>query len=290
MAVKIEDFLKSLALASGVKSDNPKLNALLSATGEVDDEIAGAIQNNPNLISLDAAKSHPDLQTHFYGKALAGVDALIHKSAEDLGLTTQDLADIKAEKSTHLKLNLMKERAKTNFEGKLKTPVEKQALIDEIAKLNSEIANTKNLTKAEIEAAKKEADSMVTDSILDSFFSSQKYANKDLAPETSTLVAKSTFDKWLKDNNAILVRDGKEFKIKNAANPDLDFLNNNKPVNFRDSATKVLADSKLLEVTAPAPKGPAKFQPNPADKGNGPDMSKVMSAYDKQLASLETAQ
>lgn len=290
MAVKIATLLNKLLKDAGVKDDNPKLRDVLSITAEIDDELATAIENNPNYITIDNAKNHDGLKNYFYGKSLAGIDSRILKLAEENGLSDDDMNEIKAEKNTHTKLQMVYDKTKALIESKHKTPADKEQLIKEINKLNGDIAKKDADMKTAIKAAEDAAAASITEYAIDSFLASQKYANKELDVDTNVLTARTLLNQTLADKKAKVVRNGKELKLINAENPDLDYLENNKPVKFSDLATSVLANKKLLEVTPGSGKTPAQKTPIQTGDGNkGPKMDKVISNYDKQIAELQAA-
>ena len=291
MPVQFGTLIRDLATKAGVKADNPKLIELLSVGAQIPDEIANALKSlmapGADLITLDAAKSHPDLQKHFNATIFNGMDAKIMALAtEDGDLTTADLEQIKAEKNSYEKLKLLKEKIRSAAEGKHKSPADKQQLLDEIKTLNKELADTKAATQGEILKAQQQFENQLTDYAVESLLSAQPFANTDIPAEVNVMTAKNLLTKVLTEKRALLKRDtdGK-LVLKNADNPELDFLENNTRINFSDLAISTLANNKLLKVSdSPmASKTPNRTADNIV---KGPDYSRSVNAIDKHLADL----
>ena len=297
MPVQFGTLIRELALKAGVKADHPKLIELLSVGVQIPDEISGALKSliapGPDLITLDAAKNHPDLLRHFNATIFNGMDAKIMALAsEDGDLSTADLDELKAEKNSYEKLKLLKQKVRSTTEGKHKNPADKQLLLDEIKKLTKEVADAKTTAQAEIEKAHRQYEHRLTDYAVESLLAAQPYANTDIPAEVNVLTAKNLINKVLSDKNAVLKRDADgKLVLKNAENPELDFLENNTHISFSDLTISTLANNKLLKVSdsPQANKTPVFKTPTrtPADGSlKGPDYSRTVDANAKHLADL----
>ena len=296
MPVQFGTLIRELALKAGVKADNPKLVELLSVGAQIPDEIAGALKSliapGTDLITLEAAKNNPDLLKHFNATIFNGMDAkILALATEDGDLSTTDLADLKAEKNSYEKLRLLKQKVKTATEGKHTNPADKQLLLDEIKQLTKQVADTQAAAQTEIEKAQQQFEHRLTDYAVDSLLSTQPYANADIPTEVNVMTAKNLITKVLADKHAILKRDSDgKLVLKNAENPELDFIENNNKVTFSDLAISTLANNKLLKVSDPAAgKTPVFKTPTrtPADNTvKGPDYSRSVDANAKHLADL----
>jgi hypothetical protein len=171
-------------------------------------------------------------------------------AAEDGDLTATDLEQIKAEKNSYAKLKLLKEKIRSSTEAKHKSPADKQQLLDEIKTLNKELADTKAATQNQILKAQQQFENQLTDYAVENLLSAQPYANTDIPAEVNIMTAKNLVTKTLADKRALLKRDADgRLVLKNADNPELDFLENNTRINFSDLAIATLANNKLLKVS-----------------------------------------
>ena len=297
MPVQFGTLIRELAVKAGVKANDPKLLELLSVAAQIPDEIAGALKSliapGPDFISLDAAKNHPDLLKHFNATIFNGMDAKIMALAsEDGDLSSDDLAEIKAEKNSYEKLRLLKQKVRTATEGKHKNPADKELLLDEIKKLSKDLADAKTGAQNEILKAQQNFEDRLTDYAVESLLSAQPYANTDIPAEVNVMTAKNLLTKVLADKKAVLKRDADgKLVLKNAENTELDFLENNTRINFSDLAIATLANNKLLKVndSPVANKTPVFKTPTrtPADNTvKGPDYSRTVAANAKHLADL----
>jgi hypothetical protein len=102
-------------------------------------------------------------------------------------------------------------------------------------------------------------------------------------------------EKALKEQNAVLVNEGGVLKLKQADNPQLDYVDSGfKPVTFGDFTNRVLAEKHLLEVSAPednAGGGNYKFPPTTKTvtlrTGKQADTGNIDAAASAAMADLE---
>ncbi len=291
--VQFGTLIKKLAAKAGVKSDDPKLVELLSVNAQIPDDIASALESlvpvGTDTLTLEAARNHPELLKHFNAKIFNGMDAKIFTLAEEYGLSDSDMDELKAEKNSYEKLKLLNAKVSEKIEKKYSgKQADKQALLDEIKRLNNEVLDVKEGAKREHQTIKSQAEADVVNYAIDSYLASKPFANKDIPLDVNVMTAKTLINKVLADKKAKIVRKGSELKLVNSDDNALEHFENNKVISFRDLADSVLANNKLLQVSDPAAKnGTGNKFSKPANSGpTGPDNSKVLNAYQKHLSDL----
>lgn len=287
MPVKVGTLLKNLGTKVKLDLTDAKYIDLLSSNLEIPDEVATALEHN--LMDIDTAKNHGDLDKHFRAKALNGLDAKIKELAEDGDLSPEAVAEILAEKNSYLKPALLKAKLKEAIEAKHAGSGDTKAMKAEVAKLNADILALKTAKDGEINAIKAQSEEAILNYAIDSHLASLPYANSDLAPEINVLTAKNVLMKKIADSKAKIVRgaDGK-LQLKNSEIPDLDYLENNKPISFSDLAASTLASNKLLKVSD-AGSGQSQPQRNTHQQSSGDskvDVSGVSSVLRQEAAAM----
>jgi len=285
--IKVATLIAKLAKAAGIPDNDPNLIDALSITAEVDDTLTNAIENNPNSITLEAAKSHPDLLKHFNAKIFNGMDAKIHSLIEDGSLEEADVNEIKGEKSSYEKLKLLKDKIVASAAKKNQTPADKQKLVDEITELNKQIAKVRDDAKKQVDLEKANFETKLLEYADDNILGSFDYALADVPKEVMTATAKQIIRSELAAKKAHLTRNDKgELVLKNADNPDLDYLENNKSKSYRDLVAETLANKKLLKVSDPAAGNKASPAQRTTTTEKKFDNSKAIDANAKHLADL----
>lgn len=268
MPIKVGTLLKNLGNKAKIDLSDAKYADLLSANLEIPDEVANAIENG--LFDVDTAKHNSDLDKHFRAKALNGVDAKIKELLDEGDLSPEAVTEILSEKNSYAKIALMKAKLKESIEAKHSGSSDTKAIKAEVAKLNADILALKKAKDDEIAQIKAQSEQAVLDYAIDSHLSSLQYANSEIPAEVNVMTAKNLINKVLVDKKAKIVRgaDGK-LQLKNSEIPDLDYLENNKPISFSDLTASTLASNKLLKVTDPNPqRNPGnKFQQQEPNKG-----------------------
>lgn len=251
--MKLGDFLNSQAIKLGLQSD-PALIAILSNSEIANRDLADSFANalDGGLMSLDSAKNNVGLKNHFFSQALNGVDT---KLVDGLELDEEALNALKGEKNTYAKLDILKTQIKALKEKKVDTDdkTKKAEYERQIQELNAQVLKAKEgITKA-VKDTETKYESELNDILFSSALMSKQFANKDLKPEENAVIARTIIESALKENGAIVVRDGRTFKLKQSAAPELDFFKDNKAVSFDEFSNKVLADRKLLAVSGGIP-------------------------------------
>lgn len=284
--MKLGDFLNTLAKKAG-KENDPALVAILSsselANREISDEFANYLDTN--LMSLDGAKNNPAILNHFKPVVLKALDDQYSILGEELGISDV----ISAEKSTYKKLDLIKAKVNETITGLREKQgkganAEKEAqLAAQIQQLQGQLAKLTDDRKSEVDTLKSQHASAMTDMQVRFALTGKKYANKDLPAEVNTLTAKTLLETKLKEVGAILVNDNGTLKLKQAANPDMDYVDSGfKTIAFNDFTDKLLADNKLLEVsgggTPPPATPPAPWVIRPSGQMNTANFNEALNA------------
>ena len=89
-----------------IEADNDALGSLLALDTDVPDDIASSLKSN--LLTLESAKNNPDIKKHFTAQALNTIDTGLYEYADEYGKLSDDqIAEIKAEKSSYKKMRMM---------------------------------------------------------------------------------------------------------------------------------------------------------------------------------------
>lgn len=231
--------------------DKSKLIDLLSVNAQIPDDLVNAV--NSNLMTLDTAKNNIELKKYFHAQALNGIDAELKNVLSELELDDESKQAIESETSSYKRvsksLKLVKE-----LEGKklqANTKGEKTELQKEIDRLNNEIKTTKVQMQEKESEFNTKLESTLTEYQLNSILSSKNYAFGDMPKDVLTLTAKNLLQSALTSKGVKIVRQNDNLKLVRAEAPDLDYRENNTPVNIGDFVDRVLADNKLLKVSEP---------------------------------------
>lgn len=284
--MKIGALINELAAKAKVDLTDPKYATVLGIDTDLPDDVATQINNS--LLTEELGKNNANLKSHFKHSFYAGLDAKIKELADAAGLDPSDLVELDAEKNSNEKIGkLLKAREKAVEKLQAGKSGDKAGLIEKINELNAQIVSTKDTAKAEIAAIRAQAENEVMDYAINSELSSFKYANKDLPSDVHVLTAKTLLNKALQEKGAKIVRKDGKLKLIQSANPELDFMENNKEISFQDLAKSTLASNKLLEVTEPAKpvKTPQRQQPAENTR-NTQDNSKAVIALRADAAAL----
>ena len=205
---KIGELINNLAVKAGVAVDDPKLKSLLAAPEllniEVDDSIVTALDNG--LLSIEAAKNdHPEIKKVYTAKAYNGMDAHLLALLGSDTFDASDLDEIKAEKSTSKKYELVISKlkaAKLNAKGADKDAINKQiADAHEAARLaKEEVNNVKQTYEGKIKDIQLKA-------AIKAVFGNYKTIYDELPPAVRTATLEAIINQGLQDKNAELRAD-----------------------------------------------------------------------------------
>ena len=242
-------FISELAKNAGY--DETKLIDLLSINAQIPDDLVNAI--NSNLMTMDTAKNNIELKKYFHAQALNGVDAELKSVLSEIELDDENRSAIESETSTYKKvsksLKLVKELQEKKASATTKT--EKTELQKEIDKLNNDIKALRNQSEEKEREYQSKLESTLTEYQLNSILSSKNYALDGIPKDVLTQTAKNLLQSELAKKGVKIVRDNDNLKLVRAESPDLDYRENNTPVNIGDFVDSVLANNKLLKVSDP---------------------------------------
>lgn len=202
------EFINSLAQKAGIQADNDDLKALLSspelATINVADTLVTAVDNG--LLSISAAKNnHPDIKKKYFADAFDGMDRnLIDLISKDTFDET-DLAEIKNEKLTVKKLEMIVNKLKAQKAAA--NPVDKAAINAQIQAAHE----AARLAKEEVENTRKEYEGKIkniyTTSAIRQAMGEYKTTFDDLPADVRNSAIESIINKALQDKGAEFVAD-----------------------------------------------------------------------------------
>lgn len=295
--MKLGDFLNTLAAKSGMQND-PALVDLLSnselANQHVSDDFANALDSS--LMSLEGAKNNRDLLNHYKPIILKAADEKFAILAEKYGIVNE----MQGEQSTYKKIDILENRLAAKMAeleskaGKGAQSEETARLVKQIENLQKQIIEVQTAKDTELAQLRDQHTKQQLDMLVNIELNGKRYANQDLG-DTNITIGRALVEKALKEQNAVLVNEGGVLKLKQADNPQLDYVDSGfKPVTFGDFTNRVLAEKHLLEVSAPEDDlggGKRKFPPTPKTvtlhSGKEVDTSSFDAALMASMADLE---
>lgn len=252
--MNLGDFLNNMAAKAGMQ-DDPGLVDLLSnselASAQVSDEFANALDTG--LMSLDGAKNNKEVLNHFKPIILKAADDRFAILAEKYGIVNE----IKGEQSTYKKIDILESRIAAKI-AELENKAagtgmseETAKLIKQIEGLQKQLQDVTSAKETEIAAIRKETEKQQLDMLINFELNGKRYANQDLG-DTNVTIGRALVEKALKEQGAVLVNENGVLKLKQAENPQLDYVDSGyKTMTFSDFTNRVLAEKHLLEVSAP---------------------------------------
>lgn len=251
----IGELINNLSQKAGIASDDVKLKALLAspelATVQVDDAIVTAIDSG--LLSIEAAKNnHPAIKNKYFADAYDGIDKQLLKLIETDTFDAADVEEIKAEKSTSKKQELIIAKLKTA--AKSAKGADKDAINAQLTAAHE----AARLAKAEVETIRNEYEGKISGiqlkAAIKAVLGNYKTIYDDLPPSVRTATMEAIINQGLQDKNAELKTDenGKLLLIgKDGSNVFGANHTQLTPSSFLDQTF-----APILKVSGP-PKGPA---------------------------------
>lgn len=289
----IGELINNLAAKAGVPTDNAELKSLLAspelANITVPEVLVTSIDSG--LLSIDAAKNnHPDIKKKYFADAYDGMDKqLIALVASDT-FDQADLDEIKAEKSTSKKAELIVTKlkaAKSQAKGADKDEINRQlAAAHEVARLaKAEVETVKNSYETQISDIRKQA-------AIKAVFGNYKTIYDDLPQAVKTATMEALINQGLQDKNA---------ELKTDEHGNLQLVSKDGSNVFGDNHVQLTPQSFLDKTFAPVLKKVAPQQPaanprqpvqTPGKTGSEPSEASaifVKSHVDQVLADMGTA-
>lgn len=297
--MNLGDFLNTLAAKSGMQND-PALVDLLSnselANQHVSDDFANALDSS--LMSLEGAKNNRDLLNHYKPIILKAADEKFAILAEKYGIVNE----MQGEQSTYKKIDILENRLAAKMAeleseaGKGAQGEETAKLVKQIENLQKQIIEVQTAKETELAQLREQHTKQQLDMLVNIELNGKRYANQDLG-DTNITIGRALVEKALKEQNAVLVNEGGVLKLKQADNPQLDYVDSGfKPVTFGDFTNRVLAEKHLLEVSAPedtnrGDEWRSTFTPTPKTvtlrTGKQTDTGNIDAAASASIADLE---
>lgn len=295
--MNLGDFLNNMAAKAGMQND-PALVDLLSnselAKTHIADEFANTLDSS--LMSLDGAKNNRDLLNHYKPIVLKAADEKLAILGEEYGIASE----MQAEQSTYKKIDLLKNRFAAKMAeleskaGKGAQSEETAKLVKQIEGLQKQIVEVQTAKETELAQLREQHTKQQLDMLVNIELNGKRYANQDLG-DTNITIGRALVEKALKEQNAVLVNEGGVLKLKQADNPQLDYVDSGfKPVTFGDFTNRVLAEKHMLEVSAPEDDlGGGKHNFPPTTKtvtlrtGKQTDTGNIDAAASASIADLE---
>jgi hypothetical protein len=249
--MNVGEFINSQALLSGLAADDSALKEFLSnpelSKIVVPDAISSQIKSS--LLTVEQAKTNSDLKRHFTANALDPVDAKIKALIEEYQLPDDVRSQFDAEKNSYNKLAMLAKELQAAEIKKLSAKGgDKQALVDEIAKLNAAILKEQTEAKNLISKAQSEHEARIYDLMLDNYLASQEYGN-GMDKDVNVITSKALLQSAIAEKKAKIAMEGNKFKLVNSEDPLLPYNENHSPVDFDTFTKRLLNEKKMLKVS-----------------------------------------
>jgi hypothetical protein len=202
----IGELINSLAQKAGLAVDDANLKKLLEApelaSVQVPDEVGAALDTG--LLSIEAAKNnHPDIKRKYFAEAFNGIDNQLIRLIETDTFSDEELAEIKAEKSTVKKAELIVAKLKAQKAAKPNN--------DEINRQLAAAHEAARLAKDEVASVKAEYESKIktihTKAAIRNLMAGYKTIYDDLPADIRSASMEAIVQKALQDKQAELVAD-----------------------------------------------------------------------------------
>lgn len=282
--MNLSEFLHAVAKAQGVDDENQALKLILADGNLTKVDIPAEMEpiteyDFKNLLSIDSAKNHPDIKRHFVATLLNGVEKDIDRYAKDVWeLSDEDRAELKkiegAQKRMEAAFKLGKDRLEKKSPPTDNEKVKK--LETTISDLNSKLLAKEEETVLKLNEQKQAYLDKQKEHAFTELFRSFKYTDA-IPTEVQEQTARAIFQSRLQqDNNKVIFKEDGSLQL--LTNEDTQFYQNMKPVNLKQYVESVLAEKKVLQVTAPIKEGDGKKREpmlivNPLTPGKGDNSS-----------------
>jgi flagellar biosynthesis GTPase FlhF len=284
-------FVELLTLA-GYDANDATLQHLVTSDIDVPDAAASAIKSG--LFTEESAKNNPNIKKHFTAQALNTVDAdLDDYITKYTGFSDEDKTLFKAEKSSYKRVKLVIDKVKEIESAKAgkgdDTAV--AAYKAEIAKLNSQVLEKDGLHSAALVKLKNDMETTALNHARAIELNGRNYANKGVDKDVNVMVAEALIKSEMaaKGVSVVMGANGQPRLVRTDA-PELDYMIENKVVNFGSFVDNVLGEKKMLEVSKggdslPADKNRQIFIPEAVNGDKYP--VEASNFYAEQIASFQ---
>lgn len=242
---QIGQFLGEILKRAGVDVTQATYADVLSLTGSIPDEAVSAVSNN--LLDKQTAVKNPELRKVIIAEALDGIDAKILSNVD--GLSDADVDEIKNEKSTNKKLDLLIAKKTAALETKIAEAKKggSQTAEKALEELKSKFEAEKAEWQTKLQSKEGEVEKIKHDIAASNFFS--KHTN--LVDAVATLpndIKLQLIKQKVEASGGKLVLTDEGFKLVDGSDNAANFYYNGKPTSFEDFATGFIADNKWIKV------------------------------------------
>lgn len=265
MPLNISEFLNGIAISAGIDQDDPALKLILADGNLTKIEVPAAFESlvsnkYKDMVTLEAAKNHPELKKHFTATLLHGVEKDIDRFTKEIWeLSDEDRAELKkaegAQKRMEMAFKLGKERLEKKAPATDNEKVKK--LETQISQLNADLLAKDESFENEKKTLKQGFLDKRKDHAFKELFQSYQYTDalpKSVQEQTARAIILA---KLQQDNNKVVFKE-EDDSLQLFTNEDTAVYQNNKPVNLKQYVESVLAENKLLQVTPIKPLGDEK--------------------------------
>ncbi len=291
MPTPIGQVFNSLAIKAGIAVDNPALKALLAspelANINVEDDLVTSIDGG--LLSIDAAKNnHPDIKKKYFADAYDGIDKQLMALVATDTFDAADVEEIKAEKSTSKKQELIISKLKTAAKSA------KGADKDEINRQLASAHEAARVAKAEVETVKNEYEGKIAGikktAALKAMFSTYKTTFDDLPATAREAAMEALINKALQDKNAEFSIDENGGIVLTGKDGSNVFSENHTPLTPQSLLDKTFAP--ILKVSGPPkPAAPQNRPPvvpaSPAEQSTDANVNAIKDHNRQVLADMQ---
>lgn len=260
----IRDYVVQSAKQAGIPEDDPALKEFTDNKDslELSEDLAKKI--NSSFLTMEAAKNHSDLISHFKSVNLNGVDARLQRQIEDSGLTPEQIGTLKNQENTFeritdfngmVKANAV--QALTDYKASNAKPEHKEEmekLTKEIERLNGEIKTSGEGSTEDMDNLKKAHDVALLEIKVNTLLAGYNYANKDVDIDGNIAMTNALLFKGLATDG---LKIGEKEGVPTLEKVDgSDHFVDNAKVSLRDYMDKILSNNKLLAASPPTPGTP----------------------------------
>jgi hypothetical protein len=269
----ISSLIEQLLVKSGKDVKDPKYAHMLAYTMPVDDEIEETVNS---LITVESGKTHPEIKKTLFAQAYNSIDTELFKHANANQLTDEQVAVLKAEKSTPKRLELFNEMLQQNklaeIETLRKTAPNNNAAKEQMDKLVKELNDIKEATAKEKETLLNDFEKERVNLELEKVIGSLKWSEAYKDDKIKRVVFETKLNDFLLENKAEIKRENGKIVLVDSETKLQKLGANNLPLNFEEQAKKLALDNNFIAVS-PAPATTLPNVPNttPAQPSNTND-------------------
>jgi hypothetical protein len=230
----LSEMINDVLTRSGVTPTDKDLIALV-ANPSLQIEVPDAISSTVNsLVSIEQAKNHPALKSHYYGASLTPVEKELEKTMDELGFTDDQKASVLSTKTTYEKFPIMREKINEIIQERAKASGSgSQKAADEIKVLNAKLAEMTTVHQSEVANIRNEYIREKTEDKLAAMMAGYSYT--DAIPATiAPITAKNLLADELSKVKAKIKLDNGSLSLVSSDDESIGYFENNKPVTLKD--------------------------------------------------------